>query len=143
MDNVDGVEFKHYLENLCRDLSAMAPDAMGGNAITVSGPELQLPTTIGIPLGFIASELVTNAIKYAKGHIAVELIKTADHRHALSVCDDGPGLPEGFEPSASRGLGMRLISSLVGQIGGQLQIARGDKGTGTPINRAVFLSLPL
>jgi two-component sensor histidine kinase len=51
--------------------------------------------------------------------------------YALSVSDDGPGLPEGFNPTKTNGLGMKLISSLVRQIGGQLQIARGDNGKGT------------
>lgn len=133
LDNVESVEFKQYLENLCRDLSGMAPDASGESAIVVDATKLQLPTTIGIPLAFIASELITNAIKYAKGRITVGLQKTADNRYALSVCDDGPGLPEGFDPAASHGLGMKLVASLVNQIGGELQIARGDGGTGTRI----------
>jgi two-component sensor histidine kinase len=51
--------------------------------------------------------------------------------YALSVSDEGPGLPEGFNPTATNGLGMKLISSLVKQIGGQLQIAHGENGKGT------------
>jgi two-component sensor histidine kinase len=44
----------------------------------------------------------------------------------LSVCNDGCGLPEGFDPTASKGLGMTLVSSLAAQIGSKLQIDRGD-----------------
>ena len=129
-DHVESVEFKQYLESLCRDLSGMASDESQGRVLVVGGIELRISTVTGIPLGFIASELITNSIKYAKGRIVVTLEKAFGKGYALSVSDDGPGLPEGFDPTATNGLGMKLISSLVRQIGGQLQITRGDGGKG-------------
>ena len=48
------------------------------------------------------------------------------HGCTLSMCNDGCGLPEGFDPTASKGLRMTLVSSLAAQIGGKLQIDRGD-----------------
>ena len=48
--------------------------------------------------------------------------------HALSVSNSGSDLPEGFDPTACKGLGMTLVSSLVAQIGGKLRIDRGDDG---------------
>lgn len=36
-------------------------------------------------------------------------------RYALSVSNDGPGLQEGFDPSASKRLGMRIIRSFTKQ----------------------------
>ena len=51
--------------------------------------------------------------------------------HVLSVCNDGAGLPEGFDPTACKGLGMKLVSSLATQIGGELRIDRGDSDEGT------------
>ena len=131
LDHADTVEFKEYLENLCHDLAGIASAENLENVLVVEGIELHIPATKGIPLGFIASELITNSIKYAKSRIAVGLERTAGNGYALSVTDDGPGLPEGFDPAASHGLGMKLISSLVKQIGGRLQIDRGDKGKGT------------
>jgi two-component sensor histidine kinase len=50
--------------------------------------------------------------------------------YALSVCNDGPALPEGFDPDACKGLGMRIIRSFVERIGGELRIGRGDKNQG-------------
>lgn len=130
LDHIESVEFKQYLENLCSDLSGMTSSESGENLLTVKGVELRIPTATGIPLAFIASELVTNAIKYAKGKIAVGLQSSAKG-YVLSVSDDGPGLPKEFDPTAAHGLGMKLISSLVRQIGGQLQIAPGNDGKGT------------
>ena len=130
LDHVESVEFKQYLENLCKDLSEMAPNEGTERVVVVEGIELRIPTITGIPLGFIASELVTNSIKYAKSRITVRLRTAVGGGHALSVSDDGPGLPEGFDPTAIHGLGMKLISALVRQIGGQLQIDHGDNGKG-------------
>lgn len=129
LDQVESVEFKQYLESLCSDLSGMTPGASEEN-LTVEGVQLRIPTATGIPLAFIASELITNAIKYAKGRIAVGLHAAGDG-YVLSVSDDGPGVPKAFDPAATRGLGMKIISSLVSQIGGQLQIAPGNDGKGT------------
>lgn len=130
LDHVESVEFKRYLQNLCGDLSGMTSCESGGSVLSVEGVELRIPTTTGIPLAFIASELITNAIKYAKGEIAV-VLQSSGKDYVLSVSDKGPGLPKEFNPTAAHGLGMKLISSLVRQIGGQLQIGPGNDGKGT------------
>jgi two-component sensor histidine kinase len=48
----------------------------------------------------------------------------------LSVSSDGPGLPQGFDPAARKGLGMKIIRSLVKRIGGELRIGQGDQNQG-------------
>ena len=53
-----------------------------------------------------------------------------DPSAALSVSNSGPPLPEGFDPGASKGLGMKIIQSFASQIGGELRIGRGDDGQG-------------
>jgi two-component sensor histidine kinase len=93
--------------------------------LVVDAIELRLPTTIGIPLSLIVNELITNALKHGKGRITVTLAQ-AGKGHALSVSNAGSDLPEGFDPTACKGLGMSLVSSLAEQIGGELRIDRGD-----------------
>ena len=66
-------------------------------------------------------ELITNAVKYGTGRITVSLEPNPEKGYALSVSNDGPGLPEGFDPADRKGLGMRIIRSLVKQIGGELR----------------------
>jgi two-component sensor histidine kinase len=51
--------------------------------------------------------------------------------YALSVANDGPALLEGFDPAACKGLGMRIVRSLVERISGELRICRGDMSQGT------------
>jgi two-component system, sensor histidine kinase PdtaS len=128
MDGTPTVEFKPYLDRLCRDHSTMSmSEERPDQVIAVEAIELSLPTTIGIPLSLIVNELVTNAIKHGRGRITVTLAPSG-RGHALSVCNDGAGLPEGFDPTACKGLGMNLVSSLATQIGGELRIDRGDDG---------------
>jgi two-component sensor histidine kinase len=98
-------------------------------AIVVEGEDIEIPTLLGIPLGFIVNELVTNSIKYGRGKITVRL-ELVPEGHSLSVSDDGPGLPENFASSGPRGLGMKIIQSLVRQIHGELRIERGGAHCG-------------
>jgi two-component sensor histidine kinase len=128
MDSTPTVEFKPYLDRLCRDHSTMSmSEERPDQVLAVDAIELNLPTTIGIPLSLIVNELVTNAIKHGRGRIAVTLAPSGK-RHALSVSNDGAALPEGFDPTACKGLGMKLVSSLATQIGGELRIDRGEGG---------------
>jgi two-component sensor histidine kinase len=106
-------------------------DSETDRRITVEAAEIHIPTALAIPLALILNELITNSAKYAKTHITVRLESSSIMGHSLSVSDDGPGLPEAFDPARSKGLGMKIIATLVKQIGGALQIGPGDEGHGT------------
>jgi two-component sensor histidine kinase len=132
MASTETVEFKKYLDELCRGHSTMSmSEQRPDQFIVVEGIEVKLPTATGVPLSLIVNELVTNAIKHGRGRITVKLEAQAGERYALSVCNEGSALPEGFDPTACAGLGMTLVSSLAQQIGGELRIDRGDQNEGT------------
>jgi two-component sensor histidine kinase len=125
------VEFKGYLTHLCEDLSGLLFKDGSGYAIVVEGANVEIPTTMAIPLGFIVNELITNSAKYAEGHVSVRIGAASPTERSLSVVDDGPGMPAAFKPEDSKGLGMQIVLSLVKQIGGTLSILPGDNGRGT------------
>ncbi len=130
-DGVQSVAFKQYLEDLCRDFSTMlSSEERSAQAIVVEGMDVKLPTAIAIPLSFIVNELITNAAKHGNGRITVRLEPNPGQGYALSVANDGAALPEGFDPGACKGLGMKIIRSFVKQIGGELRFGRGDKAQG-------------
>lgn len=130
-DGVPTVAFKRFIEALCSDVSTMLTvDGEVVPVIEVEGAELQLPTAIGIPLGFVVNELVTNALKYGEGAITVRLEQDLRKGFALTVENDGPPLPQDFDPADSAGLGMRIIQSFVAKIGGELLIGLSAGGRG-------------
>ncbi|MGK7870867.1 sensor histidine kinase [Falsiroseomonas sp. E2-1-a20] len=107
-----------YLRRLCTDLSStLRPDH---TAIEVNVVSASFPSAKMVPLGLIVAELVVNAIKYGGGNIRVSLEQAADGEYALSVSDEGAGLPNDYNLDAATGLGMRLIATLVDQLHGRL-----------------------
>jgi two-component system, sensor histidine kinase PdtaS len=129
-EGVRTIEFKKFLADFAREFSTMVSSHERREQVVVEGIEINLPVATAIPLGFIASELITNAAKYGKGRIAIRLQPNPEHGYALSVSNDGPPLPEGFDPGASEGMGLRIIQSFASQIGGELRVGRGEDGQG-------------
>jgi len=129
-DGVQAIEFRKFLEDFARDFSSMLSSDERPEQVLVEGTEINLSTAIAIPLGFIVSELIANAAKYGSGSICIRLQPNSVFGYALSVSNDGSPLPEGFDPGASKGLGMKIIQSFTRQIGGELRFGRGDDGQG-------------
>jgi two-component sensor histidine kinase len=78
------------------------------------------------------NELITNALKHAfpnerSGAVHVELRKRSDREILLSVADDGVGLSRDFDIGKSNSLGMQIVSTLVEQLDGRLEIARSGR----------------
>jgi two-component sensor histidine kinase len=98
LDREKNVEFKQYLSTLCVDMADLLLQKGAGRSVIVEGAELTLPTALGIPLGFLIAEAITNSVKYATGDIIVRM-ETSAPAVLLSVSDDGPGLPADFDPT--------------------------------------------
>ena len=127
-DSVESIDCGTYLRRLCDDLSrTLRPDQ---TAIGVEVADAALPTARIVPLGLVVAELVTNAAKHGAGEIRVSLRRSAPGEYALSVSDQGAGLPAGYDPAATGGLGMRVISALVGQLRGRLAFGASGHGRG-------------
>ena len=114
-----------YLRRLCGEIEGL----LGGVEVRVTGEDVSVPTLSIVPLGLIVNELVTNAAKYGASRVEVAFHE-AGGGYSLCVTDDGPGLPQGFDPGQSKGLGMRVISALVRQLGGEIAHSGGLEGRG-------------
>jgi two-component sensor histidine kinase len=131
LDQEKSVAFDKYLSGLCDDYSSMLTHDHGPNiSMKVSAPSVELPCTTAAPLGYIVSELVTNAAKHGDGRIVVSLEPTNDKRYALSVTSGGSRIKEGFVAEESDGLGMKIVQSFVNSIGGELRVTSGDGNEG-------------
>lgn len=129
LGNRDHVNFTEYLRYLCEELSDLLLPRAAGFAIIVEGEDAEISTACAVPLGFIVNELVTNSAKYARGNITVRF-EAAPAGHSLMVLDDGPGLPAGFDPARSNGLGMKIVQAYVRQIHGELRVLPGEGSRG-------------
>jgi len=128
--SLEAIDVAGFLEALCGRLQENAPR----HTLVCRAPTVNIPADLAIPLGLFVNELVTNAIKYAYpeggGEIRVTIHDGQADGLLLAVCDDGVGLPEGFDPGAPRraSLGMRIVNSLARQLGGPLEVARDRPG---------------
>lgn len=130
------ISFREYLITLSKEMH----EALGDDKVEVivEADELILDTSRAINLALIVSEALTNAMKYAfpggrPGTIRVECRRDGE-QVALTVADDGVGLPEQLRTGS---LGMRLIRTLSRGINGTLTVDGAAPGTRIAITFAV------
>lgn len=123
-ENVAYVSALSYITRLSEDLADIL-----GVPVAVAGEEAQLTTKTMQSVGLLLNELVTNAAKHGSGKISVTFA-TSNSDCKLCVCDDGEGLPAGFDFTAQKGLGMKIIGVLAKQLGGGVTFGS-NNGRGT------------
>lgn len=93
------------------------------------------------PLGIIVNELVTNAMKYAFAERAGGVLRVAVAREGdrmiLTIADDGPGLPPGFDFRTAEGFGIMLVRMLCEQIDAEPVVESSRRGVRWTISFAV------
>jgi PAS domain S-box-containing protein len=95
--------------------------------------EVALDINTATPCGLLINELISNALKHAfpenrRGEVAVALQPEADGTYILVIRDDGTGLPPGFNFRRTDTLGMQLVTMLVEQLDGTIELHQ-DGGT--------------
>jgi two-component sensor histidine kinase len=135
-ENIDLIE---YLRQIIHDLEpTVAPCKIQFDA----SQAIRFAADRAILVGLIINELVSNAGKYAypdraAGGLIWVRVQTEDDAIAISIGDEGVGLPPGFGPAASKRLGTRLVNALSKQLGGELTRSP------TPIGTNFTLHIPL
>lgn len=119
--------FRAYLTMICRETH----ESLGGEriAMIVDTDELALDTSRAMNLALIASEALTNAMKYAfpdgrQGTIRIDC-HADGQAGALTITDDGIGFAATAREDA---LGLRLVRTLAKALGGEAEID-GTNGT--------------
>lgn len=130
--DVQQVDLAAYLETLVGEL---------GNSITASGrtpivkldaEPVSIKTDRAVSVGMIATELVTNALKYAypigEGEVRVSVSRTSSNQIVLSVADDGIGWT-GDGTAKGSGLGSKIIAAMSKSLGSRLEYQTRPIGT--------------
>ncbi|UEM06282.1 PAS domain S-box protein [Skermanella rosea] len=127
-DRFRTLDFAAFLEEMCDDLIKASGERVCD--IDLATEPLEVSIDHAAPLGLITNELITNAIKHRGADPAVikVTLECWPDGYALTVSDQGPGLPPGFDAAKSRTLGMRIVTALTRQIGGMMEIPPVDRG---------------
>ncbi|WP_176159613.1 PAS domain S-box protein [Prosthecobacter debontii] len=119
--NLSTINFGAHVKELAGLLIRGQADGGKNIRLETRCEDVELDLDKAVPLGLIATELITNAFKHAfkdrtSGTICVSLEPAEDSRMRLRVADDGPGLAPDPDSSRPRTLGLRLVRSLSHQL---------------------------
>ena len=110
-----------FMDAICRT----ARQTFGRSAnVEMGSTRAPLPNDIAIPLALIVNELISNAVKHARGDrpsitVHVSLLQKTDGWR-LEVADDGPGFV--LDTTRRRASGLGLVKGLAAQLGGSLAV---------------------
>jgi len=108
-----------------------------------------LSADVATPLAMVLTEILQNALEHAYGPKAGGTVEVSAVRRrepgasetllAITVVDDGRGLPEGFDPQQQGNLGLQIVRTLVvGELGGSFDMVAGETSGTT-----VLLEVPV
>ncbi len=132
-DDLANVDFCEYIRNLGRHLFMSYGINSTAIDLDVSVEDVFLDINTSIPCGLIINELISNSLKHAfsgreQGKIRVVLQSERNGKYKLLVSDDGVGLPKGLDVTQTESLGLQLVTMLVEQLQGTLNL---DNNEGT------------
>ena len=148
----DDVAFGEIVRPLVRMVEEGLTDPDRPVAFKVIGDAGVLPAEVATSLAVVLTELLQNVVDHgypadaalegSNGLVTVELANDGG-RLAVTVTDDGAGLPAGFSLEASTGLGLSIVRTLVTtELAGTISMRTGTGPEGHP-GTVVELLVPL
>lgn len=125
------IDLASFLSNLAAAIATAAPR----HRTSVDVETAVISADAAVPIGLLINELVTNAYKHAypdgdEGEVRITGTRACDGRYRLEVIDAGRGLPKDFELMRAQGsLGIRVVTSLVAQLNGELTVSSANPGS--------------
>ena len=136
--NVTTLEMAPYIAELCAFLDGSLGARERRILITHSLEQVELDISVGLPIGLLLNEAITNAIKHAfpdntdgsavrTGHVEVTMRKLPNGSLSLQIADDGIGMPT-VPASREQSLGLTLMKSIGQKLAGNFTIHSSAKG---------------
>lgn len=133
-ENISEIDAQEHFEALVGSiLTAFSDDSKITHSIAAGGCNLDIRQAI--PASLIVNEIITNAVKYAfkgrdSGKISLRLYEDENERFNMIISDDGIGLPQDFDHSKSKTLGIKVVNNIVRlQLKGDVSMESGPSGT--------------
>ncbi len=128
------VDFGAYLEELATYLIHASQRGLDVKLV-VEAEESPINVNAAIPCGLMVNELLTNALKHAfppgsNGECQVNVsFKAYDDQYALTISDNGVGLPANLDWQSTDSLGLKLVKIWATyQLSGDIQVDT-ERGT--------------
>lgn len=146
--DVNTLNFAAYLKKLTKELfRCYSIEDSETHMVLEIEEKIFLEMDTVVPLGIIVNELVSNSLKHAfperdRGMIRIKLCREENEKcredvgnnnemikdisFILIISDDGIGIPEDLNLESPDTLGMQLVTTLVDQLEGELELNRGN-----------------
>jgi len=127
--NLSELNLREYIEELLDLLLRTNPRDNKSIQIVTELADIHVVIDAAIPCGLILNELISNTFKHAfpgqqPGTIHIGLQHSSPDTIELVFKDNGVGLPPGFVPEQSDGLGLKIIYSIgKQQLGGKINMS--------------------
>ena len=126
------IDFADYISRMTTHLLSIYREDLGHVEVKQEAEGVFLDINKAIPCGLIISELVSNSLKHAfpekrEGNVLIRMLMNKG-KNELVVKDDGIGFPAGLNFRKTETLGLQLVTDLVLQVSGSIQLKR-TKGT--------------
>jgi PAS domain S-box-containing protein len=142
--DMETLDFTAYLQKLAKELfRSYDVGTYKINLDLAAEDNIFLGMDTAIPLGIIINELVSNSLKHAfsdgrRGEVRINFHSKENPEEnpqnegnpglMLVISDNGSGLPENIDINNSDSLGLQLVTTLVEQIEGEIELQR-EQGT--------------
>lgn len=131
-EDLSNINLGEYIERLVRQVEFIMPASNIELVTHIDERMGHLTIDTAVPLGLLVNELLTNAYKHAfpenvQGRIVISLIEEND-AFVLKVSDNGVGLPDDFETTERKTLGIELVYILAEQLDSAITV---DKSGGS------------
>lgn len=129
-----GVHLASYINHLANDLLRSYQAHARNIRLVLNVANINLDIDTAIPIGLIINELISNALKHAftdkpQGKITIKTRTCDDASLVLTVTDDGGGFPADIDFRDTETLGLQLVTTLVRQLDGTIELAKNNGTT--------------
>jgi two-component sensor histidine kinase len=128
--DIQNMDIGTYIEQVCRD----SDEIVSSCEVDIDVEKgMTMPTDRAIPLALIVVELIAHAARSTyqnkpEGKIWVRVERSGDNEARVSVRDEGIGPAEDLTLTKPKGLGMRIVTSFVKQLGATIAVTPGERG---------------
>lgn len=128
-DDLANIDFSDYISRMTTHLLSLYREEIGKVRINQDVRGIFLDINKAIPCGLLISELISNALKHAfpgreNGEVFIKMRRDKKSGYTLVVKDSGVGFPEELDFREAKTLGLQLVTDLVAQLHGQIELQK-------------------